>query len=623
MTQPSPSQDPQARPFQVDLRGVVELLSRHIYSSPHVFLRELLQNGRDALTARAELGQTASDGIRITPVSAASDEFVFVDDGIGLTVAEVGDLLATVGKSSKRDMLNLPRTDYLGQFGIGMLSCFMVAEDIVVRSRSAKGGPAVEWIGSTDGTFTVRELSAAETDARPIGTEVRLRPRPDEAYLATTESVLELAARYGEYLPVSVRVDLPGGGIENINREPVFAQPIGSPPSAELLEAGRKLIGSDPFDVIELRVPGTTTRGTAFVLPYAPVPGARQASRVYLGRMLLAERMDELLPDWAFFVRCIVDTSDLQPTASREQFVGNDQLEFTREQLGNVIRRWVIQLATTQPHRLAEFVAIHHVALKSLVLRDEELASFLTTWLSVETSIGVMTIGDLVRAYPRVRYAETVDEFRQISSIARGDEPVVNGGYTFDADIVRLLPDLFTGVSVERLTVVGELDNLDSPPLAELEAARTLEDRATAVLRDLRCEAAVRSFAPDDLTAIYVADPEILRSLERERARNIAPGTWGSVLGRIDKAEADERALAGITDAPAAVRLCLNWRNPLVQTIARLGDEAVFARTVQLLYVQAMLASHRPLAAADRAVLTTAMTDLVQLSVGFDEGILP
>ncbi|MFD0747746.1 hypothetical protein ACFQ1L_42645 [Phytohabitans flavus] len=38
--------------FQVDLRGVVDLLSHHLYASPRVFVRELLQNGTDAITAR-------------------------------------------------------------------------------------------------------------------------------------------------------------------------------------------------------------------------------------------------------------------------------------------------------------------------------------------------------------------------------------------------------------------------------------------------------------------------------------------------------------------------------------------------------------------------------------------
>ena len=52
--------------FQVDLRGVVDLLSRHIYSSPRVYLRELLQNARDAITARR-----AWPGIAIDNLSAS------------------------------------------------------------------------------------------------------------------------------------------------------------------------------------------------------------------------------------------------------------------------------------------------------------------------------------------------------------------------------------------------------------------------------------------------------------------------------------------------------------------------------------------------------------------------
>ena len=46
-----------------------------------------------------------------------------------------------------------------------------------------------------------------------------------------------------------------------------------------------------------------------------------------------------------------------------------------------------------------------------------------------------------------------------------------------------------------------------------------------------------------------------------------------------------------------------------------LDDDVVFVRTVRILYVQSLLAGHRPLRAADRAALTQAMTDIVQLSV--------
>ena len=37
--------------FQVNLKGMIALLSEHIYSNPNTFVRELLQNCVDAITA--------------------------------------------------------------------------------------------------------------------------------------------------------------------------------------------------------------------------------------------------------------------------------------------------------------------------------------------------------------------------------------------------------------------------------------------------------------------------------------------------------------------------------------------------------------------------------------------
>ncbi|WP_449371934.1 ATP-binding protein [Arthrobacter psychrolactophilus] len=143
----------ESRPFQVDLHGVVDLLSRHIYSGPQVYLRELLQNGRDAISSRRELAGSGTPGqMRIFPVTAENPVFRLDDDGVGLNADEMGQLLATVGRSSKRDIFDLPREDRLGQFGIGLLSCFMVADEIEVLSRK-DGESAVRWRGSASGPF--------------------------------------------------------------------------------------------------------------------------------------------------------------------------------------------------------------------------------------------------------------------------------------------------------------------------------------------------------------------------------------------------------------------------------------------------------------------------------------
>ncbi|WP_372969269.1 HSP90 family protein [Microbacterium sp.] len=595
--------------FQVDLRGVVDLLSRHIYSSPRVYLRELLQNARDAITARREV-DGGGGSIRITPLNDASGEFVLRDDGVGLTVDEVADLLATVGRSSKRDIFDLPRSDYLGQFGIGLLSCFMVADTIVIRSRSARGGAAVEWTGNADGTFRVVEID----DDLPIGTSVHLVPRFDSGDLLRPATVRELATTFAEFLPVRVTLETPSGDTDITRRAPFLdaAENV-----EEALQYGRDLLGAAPLDVIELSEPATGTRGLAYVLPFAPPPGARQATRMYIGRMLLGERVDDVLPEWAFFVRAVLDSTGLSPTASRESLVEDPALERVREHLGSGIRRWVLELGLREPHRLAQFVAIHEIGLKSLVRHDDELARFITRWLTLETTHGTMRIGDLVERYPHVRFAQSVDEFRQVAGISPASEVLVNGGYLYDADLVRMLPDLYPQTTVELVDVAGELDRLDPPPLDDREAALTLEARAGDVLAASGCAITVRSIAQPELAALYVADPEVLRRIDRGRTRGITGSLWGGVLDRIDSTVSASR------DDDLSARLCLNWSNRVVRALVRVQDDAVFARTVQLLYIQALLAGHHPLSDSDRALMTTALTDLVSLSAGIEGDSLP
>ncbi|HWK91496.1 MAG TPA: HSP90 family protein [Luteimicrobium sp.] len=612
--EPQPVHPAPARPFQVDLRGVVDLLGRHLYSGPRVYLRELVQNARDAVRARADLepGGRADPawGVRIHPADGAGDVLRVVDDGAGLTAAEVGDLLATVGRSSKRDLLDLPREGLLGRFGIGLLSCFMVTDRIVVRSRSARGDAPVEWVGSADGTFSVRELSGAEAAGFPVGTEVRLTARPDDVALLGHDGALGLARTYARFLDVPVRVANPDGTWELVTEQPVFAATGERREDlAEQVRAfGRDLLGAEPFDAIELSVPATGTRGTAYVLPFAPPPGARQASVVHLGGMLLDDRWDGLLPDWAFFVRAVVDTTGLRPTASREALVEDDALELTRAELGAAVRRWVLELGLSRPGRLAEFVAVHERSLKGLVVHDDELASFVLRWLRVETSVGVLTVDELVSRYPHVRYTETVDEFRQVAALAAPDHPVVNGGYVHDADLVRRLPEVFEGITVSRATVEDALDALDVPPLDDRATVARLEDRAGAVLDAVGCDVVVRRFDPADVPALYLAGRDALRAVDRGVARQVAPSLWAGVLGKA------ATVAGGGSAGPARPRLCLNWSSPLVRTLAATDDDAVLGRTAQLLYVQALLAGHRPLRPDDRALLTGALTDLVQLS---------
>ena len=255
--------------FGVDLRGVIDLLSRHIYSGPEVYLRELLQNARDALVARAGDGpQESSWGVTIRPATGDSP-FVIRDAGVGLAADEVADLLSTVGRSSKRDVLDLRNADFLGHFGIGLLSCFMVADEIEIVSHKA-GRLACLWRGLADGTYTVTELTEQQSDAIEIGTSVTLRPSHEGARLLDEDAVRRLALHYAQYLPIPVTLQT-GTGDELLTG----AAPFLSSDHQELVRFGEDLIGHRPFDVIQLKVAATATNGAAYVLG-SPASGRPQ-----------------------------------------------------------------------------------------------------------------------------------------------------------------------------------------------------------------------------------------------------------------------------------------------------------------------------------------------------------
>lgn len=585
--------------FRVDLRGVVDLLSTAIYSTSAVYLRELIQNAADAVTARHALDPSwHTAGIVITPAGVDGPQLRLRDDGIGLTASDITDFLATVGSSLKRDPLGLPTPGLLGRFGIGVLSALMVADEIVIRTQSVHGGPSLEWTGRGDGTFDLRELD----ETLPVGTEVLLAPRPDETALVNAESVRRLATHYARYLPVPISI-ASASDLTSISEQPGFL----SDDPATLLAAGEDLLGTQPFDVVPIDIPLTGTRGVAYILPH-PVPPAGGGSHVvYCGRMLVSQRCREVAPDWAFFARVVIDSTGLNPTASREGLIDDPALGATRDAIGAALRGWIVAMAQQDPMRLEAFVATHYLGLKALAVHDDEIAPWIVRLLPMETARGFRTIGEIVASSAEIAYVPTTDQFRQVNALSR--HVVVNATYTWDAEVLRRLPELIPGVTVREVTVSDVLDGMEPVGGEDRAAATRLEARASGVLQSWDAGAAVRQASSGDIPSFLLTDPDALRREERRKARESSTSRWTRILDALDTATADRDAHAGTT-------VLLNWSNPLVRRIADLDDEVLFARSVRLLHLQAVLATGRPLAASESEALTSTLTDLMILGLG-------
>ncbi|WP_407841222.1 HSP90 family protein [Streptomyces sp. DSM 116496] len=587
--------------FQVDLRGLVDLLSHHLYSSPRVYLRELLQNAVDAITAR----QTLAPGSPATITVRTGATLTVTDTGIGLTEADVHQFLATIGRSSKRTLdgagLDAARGDFIGQFGIGLLACFVVADEITVLSRSAAdpSAPAVEWRGHSDGRYTIRTLPASAVPEP--GTTVRLTPRADNAEWTSPQKVAELARHYGGLLRHEVIVEGPRGEIDKINETPPWEQTHRSPLARrEAMTAYcRGLFGFTPLDTIELDLPAAGLRGVAYVLPTAMSPAQRAGHRVHLKGMLLTDQAPELLPEWAFFVRCVVDTTSLRPTASREALYEDGTLSAVRDALGDRIRDWLTGLAASNPSLLHRFIETHHLAVKALARYDDELLRIVLPWLPFETTDGNVTLEEFARTHPALLITRSVEEFRQVAPIASAAGlGVVNGGYTYDRDLVLRLPEIRPGTSVTDLdpaTVTAHLDAVD--PSAELRAAAFLAiARETVGVHD--CDVVLRDFQPVTASALLLDNREARHERTRSSLAADSDGVWADILGSLRN------------ETPRA-QLVLNHLNPLVRQAITIAERGLAVTTAEALYGQALLLSRRPLRASESALLNRAFIGLL------------
>ncbi|MEE4542752.1 HSP90 family protein [Streptomyces sp. V4-01] len=593
--------------FQVDLRGLIDLLSHHLYSSPRVYLRELLQNAVDAITARQALDADAP--ARIT-LRAGEDRLTVTDTGVGLTEQDVHRFLATIGRSSKRgadggldgDRLAAERSDFIGQFGIGLLACFVVADEITVTTRSAAdpAAPAVEWRGAADGRYTIRTLPAGAVPEP--GTTVSLVPRREGAEWTRPERVVSLARHYGSLLRHQVTVVDDFGGSTRIDRRPApWDTRHGSPLARReaLAEHCRATFDFTPLDSIALDLPLVGLRGVAYVLPTSVHPSRQAGHRVHLKGMLLSDQAPELLPDWAFFVRCVVDADSLRPTASREALYEDETLAAIREALGGRIRDWLTGLSASDPALLHRFIAVHHLAVKALARYDDELLRLLLPWLPFETTDGQVTLEEFARAHPVVLVTQTVEEFRQVAPIAgAAGLGVVNGGYAYDRDLVHRLPEIRPGCTVTDLdptTVAAHLDAVE--PGAELAAAGFLHI-AREVVAQFDCDVVLRSFHPVSAPALLLDNREARHERSRSELADSADGLWADILGSL-------RA-----QAPRA-QLVLNHLNPLVRRAASITERGLAVTAVEALYGQALLMTRRPLRATESALLNRAFIGLL------------
>ncbi|MGE8203831.1 HSP90 family protein [Heyndrickxia sp. NPDC080065] len=591
--------------FQVHLSGMIDILSNHLYNEKDVYIRELLQNANDAITAREKAHHNFSPSIHVSLIKSSDSPptIVFEDNGIGLTEEEVHQFLATIANSSKGEKtFGKKESDFIGRFGIGLLSCFIVSDEIVMVSTSAKTNETIEWRGNADGTYAIRRLDGIHFSP---GTKVYIRRKnvnelPGDCF--TLEALRRALRKYGSSLQPAITLECQGREEEINQWSKQFADKdaLLRMSRSDILQLGSNILGADYQDYFYIENKTGRTFGIAYIVPHSIHMNAKKNNAVFLNGMFVTKECQHILPDWAIFIHCILWTDELSPVASREDFYQNDELKHVCESLGEAIKKNIITLPDVT---LTKLMHIHYLGFKALASQDDDFLSFIYPYLPMRTLDGEQSLKTIFEKNNVVYYTETVNKFRQIQDIARAKQmALINGGYTYDVFILdklaKILPDinLFYIDPMELTDSFKKLDGIEEAEYLALVQAINKE------MDDFKVTVEIRRFEPIDIPTIFIHSNQSQEDRELERIAEASNSLFGDILLSLQSQE------------PERPTLFLNMNNTLIQKLLQSGKTASQLTTiVQILYIQALLLGHYPLKKNELEMMNKNLLYLLEL----------
>jgi molecular chaperone HtpG len=602
----------------VDLGGLLTVVSEHLYSTPMVCVRELVQNAHDSITrrqfedvdfelptARIDVGVDAEAGIlRIT------------DTGAGLTEDEIHQFLATVGSGYTRKLREQIETgdgsDLIGLFGIGFLSAFVVADVVSVTTTSYKNPAVTLRYRSTDGhTYEVDPA-----DPHPIGSTVELKLGKKHDSLSDDRRIAGALSRYATLLKYPIHV----GPNPAINAEPApwrdnRAFPPGERKRRELDFASRFEYTFEPITTITVAPDPTNPLADARGLLWIQDGGTYGTTdnrnlSVFVRRMLLDDDARDLLPRWAGFFGGAIESVKLTPTASREDLQRDDAYDAVQQQLSDAIVFGLEHLIKREPDTWRRVLRRHNNSLVGAALAEPKLFELLADDVKVSTTEGDMTVSQLASRSPQRRLHVTLGTGSGFEDMLLRAQriPVARGEFYGVLALLRRYSDRNGNELIElgsddanrQLFVETQLDPTDRAFLTEHLAG---EDERVIPAR----------FAPTSVPLIAVPDREaqLKRLIEDDDADNRISASALRLA----------RMYTNTIETRDPIRLFVNTDNPAIQELLaarRRQDPRAQTALVLLRSIKALLTTAAEGKSADLSEALDGVSETIHVLLSHD-----
>ncbi|MBI5807699.1 MAG: molecular chaperone HtpG [Ignavibacteriales bacterium] len=322
--------------FKAEIKKLLDILVHSLYTSREIFLRELISNASDALD-KLRFEQTKGTEIldkdlpleiRIT-FDEKKKILNIKDTGIGMSRDEVISNIGTIAKSGTEEfakILSEAKGDIgniIGKFGVGFYSVFMVAKEVVIKTKSYKiDEPAVEWKSDGLGDYEISDLD----EKIERGTIITVYLKDDAEEFAQKWKLENVIKKHSNFIAFPIYLEN-----EKVNTVTAIWREPKSSIKKEQYDEFYKFLTYDtepPMDVIHKSVDAPIQFNALLFIPKKSndlffYDRENYGLDLYVRRVLIQHKNKDLLPEYLSFVKGVVDSEDLPLNISRETLQEN------------------------------------------------------------------------------------------------------------------------------------------------------------------------------------------------------------------------------------------------------------------------------------------------------------
>ncbi len=326
--------------FQAETKELLNLMIHSIYTNKEIFLRELISNANDAIDklkfkSLTDTNLLAADNEFKIEVSVDKDKKIITvkDNGIGMTYEEADENIGTIAKSGSKifkeqlEKANKGDIDIIGQFGVGFYSAFIVADRIILETKSPYSEKGVRWESTGNGTYDLEEIEKEDR-----GTTITLFLKDGEEYSEFLEEwkIKDLIKKYSDYIRYKIYFK---EEVVNSTR-PIWKRDKKELKDEDYNEFYKSTFHdwNDPLFHIHLKVQGNIEYNSVLFVP-KKLPydfytkSFKRGLQLYTKNVFIMDKCEDLIPEYFSFVAGLVDCDGLSLNISREILQRNTELQ--------------------------------------------------------------------------------------------------------------------------------------------------------------------------------------------------------------------------------------------------------------------------------------------------------